>query len=256
MTTARTCASCAIAVSASPSAASIASDRLLRACGRFSVSMATAPMSSRSRISGGGGGGDGGGLGVHAASSGAVGGFAVARAFIVSDPRCRHGASGNDGRGMQRWTTGHGGAETDAQGARASSCAPNFPKCSMPTAASRSRRSGMAAAACGRPSSAPRCGPGGTHLGPDHDGAGRFRHVCRGAGRRSARCRSPSPPISTSISCASRRRAICSPSARLLKLGKRLAVGEVDDPLRGRGGAGRACHLDLFDPAARSALRW
>ena len=39
---------------------------------------------------------------------------------------------------------------------------------------------------------------------------------------------------------------------RLLKLGKRLAVGEVTILSRRRGRDGRACHLDLFDPAAES----
>src|ERR1700686_1399333 len=51
MMTARTERSCAIAVSASPSASSVASERLLRACGRFRVRMATSAMSSRRRIS-------------------------------------------------------------------------------------------------------------------------------------------------------------------------------------------------------------
>ena len=41
---------------------------------------------------------------------------------------------------------------------------------------------------------------------------------------------------------------------RLIKLGKRLAVGEVDDPLGRRGRAGRACHLDLFDPGRHAEL--
>ncbi len=35
---------------------------------------------------------------------------------------------------------------------------------------------------------------------------------------------------------------------RLLKLGKRLAVGEVTIRSDGHGRAGRACHLDLLDP--------
>ena len=36
---------------------------------------------------------------------------------------------------------------------------------------------------------------------------------------------------------------------RLLKLGKRLAVGRGDDPLGWHGRAGRACHVDLFNPS-------
>ena len=36
----------------------------------------------------------------------------------------------------------------------------------------------------------------------------------------------------------------------MLKLGKRLAVMEVDICLGRRRRAGRACHVDLFDPAA------
>src|SRR6202035_1798572 len=51
MMTARTERSWAIAVSASPSASSVASDRLLRACGRVRGRMATSSMSSRRRIS-------------------------------------------------------------------------------------------------------------------------------------------------------------------------------------------------------------
>ena len=36
--------------------------------------------------------------------------------------------------------------------------------------------------------------------------------------------------------------------ARLMKVGKRLAVGEVTLHFGGRGRAGRPCHLDLFHP--------
>src|ERR1700733_8024915 len=50
-TTARTARSCAIAVNASPSPSSIASERLLRVCGWLRVSTATLPKSSRKRIS-------------------------------------------------------------------------------------------------------------------------------------------------------------------------------------------------------------
>ena len=39
--------------------------------------------------------------------------------------------------------------------------------------------------------------------------------------------------------------------ARLLKVGKRLAVGEVTIRSDGRGRPGCPRHLDLFDPAAR-----
>ncbi len=39
--------------------------------------------------------------------------------------------------------------------------------------------------------------------------------------------------------------------ARLMKVGKRLAVGEVTIYSDGLGRAGGACHLDLFDPRQR-----
>ena len=42
--------------------------------------------------------------------------------------------------------------------------------------------------------------------------------------------------------------------ARLLKLGRRLAVGEVAIHSEGDGEGRGACHFDLFDPAARSEL--
>ena len=44
--------------------------------------------------------------------------------------------------------------------------------------------------------------------------------------------------------------------AKLMKVGKRLAVGEVVIHSDGAGRAGRACHLDLFDPATAVISRW
>ena len=38
--------------------------------------------------------------------------------------------------------------------------------------------------------------------------------------------------------------------ARLMKIGKRLAVGEVTICSDGHGRTGCSCHVDLFDPAA------
>ena len=44
--------------------------------------------------------------------------------------------------------------------------------------------------------------------------------------------------------------------ARLMKVGKRLAVGEVTIYSDGRVRAGRPCHLDLFDSATPLISRW
>ena len=41
--------------------------------------------------------------------------------------------------------------------------------------------------------------------------------------------------------------------AKLLKVGKRLAVGEVTIYSDGHGGAGGPCHLDLFDSRAAAS---
>ena len=73
--------------------------------------------------------------------------------------------------------------------------------------------------------------------------------------RKSAGSRSPSPPTSTSISCAGRRPADLIGEARLLKLGKRLAVGEVAMFSDGSEEICRPCDRHLFDPAAPDRKR-
>ena len=208
----------------------VSSDSELRASGRFSVRTAIGPTSSRSRMSG-----------VPAAATVAGCGFiglvrdAVLcgrRAFIVSDPPCRR--SGQAGKSTLNKDMAAPALTVKELERFLAAEFPQVFQC-------RERpvdRGGLARRlprAAGLPGDLDP--PGRHHFRPDHDGAGRFRHVCRACWLRSARCRSRSPSISTSISCASPRTRDLTGRGAAAQARQAARGRRGDDPLRRGGGA-------------------
>ena len=227
-----------MSASASPSAPSSASDRLLRAAGRLSVSTATGPTFSRSSTASA--------LVVRAALDvhlDLCGGFCALDSGIVSD-LCRRASAAKGS------AEGDGGDKTARDECRASWTAfwrPNFRRCSTRQAGFRSRRSGTAAAACGRPIRRNSSGPGGTISGPTMMALADFAMyvgVLASIG-----------PVPLAVTINLNINFLRKPAAR--DLDRRMPAAQArqaaggrggDHPLRWHGRAGRACHFDLFDP--------
>ena len=232
-------------MSASPSASSIASERLLRLCGRLSVSTATLAMSSRKRIS------------EEAAAAAAAAGWVFIGSVLgpvlpcglanrppALYPICMAGSRGMKHMAAPKLTVKELERLLSAEFPQMFNAQSGYgieEVWSRRLPGSQAFQSAIAASRR-------------DDCGPDDDDAGRFCALCRDPGDDRLGADGGDHSIFPSTFSRSRQPRDLLAEARLIKLGKRLAVGEIG--IRSEGEDDLVAHatVDLFDSARRGEI--